>query len=126
MRQKLCEIKIWNMKAEKGYLTLDEIMQNDSLSELRAVALFLDTNKDKILFPEKFMGSLKNIVSREINELFDKSPDTPLVNVVTAMLTGMNEKMSPQMILEITDFIISKWQNLSAPKLRKVGELELA
>ena len=126
MRQKLCEIKIWNMKAEKGYLTLDEIMQNDSLSELRAVALFLDTNKDKILFPEKFMGSLKNIVSREINELFDKSPDTPLVNVVTAMLTGMNEKMSPQMILEITDFIINKWQNLSAPKQRKVGELELA
>ena len=113
------------MKNEKGYLTLDEIMRDDSLSELRAVALFLDANKDKILFPEKFMGSLKNIVSREINELFDKSPDTPLVNVVTAMLTGMNEKMSPQMILEITDFIINKWQNLSAPKLRKVGELEL-
>ena len=126
MPQKLCEIKIWNMKAEKSYLTLDEIMQDDSLSELRAVAIFLDTNKDKILFPEKFMGSLKNILSREMNELFDKSPDMPLVNVVTAMLTGMNEKMSPQMILEITDFIISKWQNLSAPKQRKVGELELA
>ena len=114
------------MKAEKGYLTLDEIMRDDSLSELRAVALFLDTNKDKILFPEKFMGSLKNILSREMNELFDKSPDMPLVNVVTAMLTGMNEKMSPQMILEITDFIINKWQNLSVPKQQKVEELQLA
>ena len=84
--------------------------------------------KDDLIFhiPKKYLGGIKYTTGLRLDRLHAENPDMPLVNVVITLLTGLNEKLPPEMILEITTFIIEVWQELSVPKSQKVGELQLA
>jgi hypothetical protein len=94
------------------YMTFEEALQDPSMSEFHEVIHFLEKNKNTILFPTKFMMSMKDSVIRKLRKLHAETPDMAFLNVVITTLTGRNENMTPDMILEITDFIIKEWQNL--------------
>lgn len=96
----------------KDSTTFEEALQDPSLSHFHEVIRFLEANGDKILFPTKFMMSMKDSVIRKLRKLHAETPDMAFLNVVITTLTGRNENMTPEMILEITDFIMKEWQNL--------------
>ena len=107
-------------------LTIEEVMQDKSLSGLLEAARFLEKNKDKIIFPKKYMMSLKHWVEEKVYRIYLNTPDMPLLKVVIVGLDGLYEKLPPEMILEITDFIMKEWQSLVVPNQEKVSELQLA
>lgn len=102
------------------YMTFEEALQDPSMSEFHEVIHFLEKNKNTILFPTKFMMSMKDSVIRKLRKLYAETPDMAFLNVVITTLTGRNENMTPEMILEITDFIIKEWQNLQQKAIEKV------
>ena len=102
------------------------IVEGVTQSDLLLATRFLEENKDKIFFPKKYLGGIKYTTGLRLDRLHAENPDMPLVNVVITLLTGLNEKLPPEMILEITTFIIKEWQELSVPKPQKIGELQLA
>lgn len=92
-------------------LTFEEIIADPSLERYHKAAQFFKENENKILFPEKFMASLKSIVRRDLQNLYLEKPQLPLSKVVAVTLEGMNENMSAEMIKDITAFILDKWED---------------
>ncbi len=101
-------------------MTFEEALQDPSLTHYHEVIHFLEENEDKILFPKKYMMSLKQTVDLSLRELFQEAPDMPHLKVLTTTFDGMNDKLPPEMILEITAYILKEWDNLSvtAPKIK--------
>ena len=93
-------------------MTAEKVLQDPSLAHFHEAIHFMEKNKDKIFFPEKFMLNLKHWVTQDLKILYRKSPNMPLLDVVITTLTGMNEKMTPEMITEITNFAMTKWESL--------------
>lgn len=91
--------------------TFEEIIADPSLERFHKAAQFFKENENTIIFPEKFMTSLKSIVRRDLQNLHAENPRLPLSKVVALMLEGMNENMSAEMIKDITAFILDKWEN---------------
>lgn len=95
-------------------LTFEEIIADPSLERYHKAAQFFKENK--IIFPDKFMASLKSIVNRDLQNLYAENPQLPLSKVVALMLEGMNENMSAEMIKDITTFILDRWGNKASFK----------
>jgi hypothetical protein len=109
-----------------NYMTFEDVLKDPSLSSFHEVVHFLEEKKDTILFPEKFMATLKDILARKIRRILSETPDMPLIKVVITSLTGVNENIEPEMLLEITAFIIKEWEGLTVSKQEKVSEFQFA
>ena len=72
---------------------------------------FLEQKGDKIIFPKKYMASLKSLVSQDIKRLKVENPEMPIQKVIVTILNGLNEKLPSGILLEITEFAIKKWEN---------------
>lgn len=92
-------------------LTFEDILADASLERYHKAAQFFKENDNKIIFPDKFMASLKSIVRRDLQNLYAEQPHLPLSKVVAVLLEGMNDNMSADMIKDITAFILDKWEN---------------
>ena len=92
-------------------LTFEEILTNPSLERYHKAAQLFKDKGNTIIFPDKFMASLKSTVRRDLQNLAAEKPHLPLSKVVTTLLEGMNENMSAEMIKDITAFILDKWEN---------------
>ena len=95
------------------YMTFDEALQDPSLSHYHEIIHFLEENEDTILFPTKYMMGLKHCVEQSIRELYNKNPKMPILLVVIESLSGMYDKLPPEMILEITAHIMKEWESLT-------------
>lgn len=107
-------------------MSFEEVLQDPSLSRFHEVIHFLEKNKNKILFPKKFMMSLKHIMKQKLIRLHRETPNMPLIKVLITSLTGVNENIEPEMLLEITAFIIKEWEDLTVSKPQEVSELQPA
>jgi hypothetical protein len=105
-----------------------EQRQARKLAMYREAAEFLEKNKDTILMPQKFMADLKLILIKDLKKLHQDHPEMPLLKVIFTVLTGVNDKISAKMILEIVPFIIEEWQSLEQKIVAQItnSELELA
>ncbi len=92
-------------------LTFEEILEDASLERYHKAVHFFMENENKIIFPDKFMASLKSIVRCDLQKLAVEKPYLSLSKVVATMLEGMNENMTADMVKEITFFILDKWEN---------------
>jgi hypothetical protein len=105
-------------------LTFEEILENPSLERFHRVTHFFMENENKIIFPDKFMASLKSIVGRDLQQMALENPHLSLSKVVATMLEGMNEDMTADMIKDITAFILNKWENrrtVNAPNRQELA-----
>ena len=96
---------------------MENILNETSSPNLLAGFHFLEQKGDKIIFPKKYMASLKSLVSQDIKRLKVENPEMPIQKVMVAVLNGLNEKLPSDMLLEITEFAIKKWEN-STPVLQ--------
>ena len=96
-------------------MTFQEALQDPSLSHLHDAIRFLQENEDTILMPKKFMSSLKSILSLKVRRILTENPEmhTSSLKLLIAALTGVNEKIPPEMVLEITAHIIKEWETLT-------------
>ena len=106
----------------KDSMTYEEALNDPSLAHFHDAILFLKENKDTIFFPKKFMAGLKYIVAQDIRETLHDNPDMPPLKLLLTTLTGVNEKIPPEMVLEITAHIMKEWESLTAAA-KKENEL---
>ena len=107
-----------------NYLTFEAALQDPTLAHLHEVIHFLEKNDGTILFPKKYKTGLKSLVSRDIKNLFQEKPTMPIAKVVATILDTLNDKLPSDMVLEITQFIIEKWENLSVETRHKRSVLQ--
>lgn len=107
-------------------MSFEEVLQDPSLSRFHEMIHFMRANKDKIFFPKKFMMSLKHIMEQKLIGIHRETPDMPLIKVLITSLTGVNENIEPEMLLEITTFIIKEWEGLIVAKQQEISELQPA
>ena len=91
-------------KNQEGQYLLPEQVQ-------RAVD-FVKNNKGKTVFPEKYFGGLKMDMLLHLQQLCEDEPDIPLKEVVIRMVKDIPEIVPADKILELTAFVISKWEAL--------------
>ncbi len=112
---------------KSNHMSFEEALGDPSLSHFHEVIHFLEKNKDTILFPKKFMSGLKSILSMKIRRILKEQPDlqaSPLKLLIETLI-GVNEKLPPEMIIEITAHIIKEWETLTVSTKQATEELEL-
>ena len=107
----------------KDSMTFEEALQDPSLTLIHEAIHFLEANEGKILFPVKYMGGLKHLVGQSLRRLYRQNPTMPIRAVVVESLSGLNDQLTADMVLEITAFIIKEWENLTTSP-QTVGELQ--
>ena len=89
----------------------ENVLNETSSPNLLAGIRFLEQKGDKIIFPKKYMACLKSLVSQDIKRLKIENPEMPIQKVIITILNGLNEKLPSDMLLEITEFAVKKWEN---------------
>ena len=57
--------------------------------------------------------------------LFEVNPSTPLKEVIIHAITGLNDDLPDYLLLEMTQFALKRWKNLSAEALQKNSDMQL-
>lgn len=107
------DINLTFQRVSEKSLTHEEILANPELSQFHDVVRFLQKRGNRPLFPEKFEMSMKRLVSRTIDMLFDETPTMPLTKVVAAVMNKLPDNVPPPLLLKMTQIAIEKWDSLS-------------
>ena len=76
-------------------------------------------------FPKKYKAALEHVISQKLIMLFEVNPSTPLKEVIIHAITGLNDDLPDYLLLEMTQFALKKWKNLSAEALQKNSDIQL-
>ncbi len=79
--------------------------------------LQLPANRKNAYLKEKYRKSLKTVTRFRIKDLLDEHPEWPLKAILVAILDGYNPALPPEVLLEMTRFIIAEWQKQPQPEL---------
>lgn len=82
---------------------------------------FFAQHKDTIPYHKSYLLAQQDNISGKLRQLRLAHPDLPLTKVVTSILNELPENMAPRLVRELTLFIIEKWENPSAAKLKKTA-----
>jgi hypothetical protein len=107
-------------------ITSEKILQMPELAHLYKAVLFLEKNKDKILFPEKYEASMLNVTLDKTDDFFNEQPNMPLKDALIAILSSYTTQLSGELLLKVTQKIIERWEKLSKEVPHSAPELELA
>jgi hypothetical protein len=99
------------------------IAQNPEYAHLYEVVDFLE-NAPRILFPKKHEVSVIYIAEEEAYDLLIANPHLSLKETLSKVLISCEDGLKGDVMLKITEKVISQWEKLSIPKLE--SELQLA
>ncbi len=118
------DINITFQRVSEKSLTYQEILDNPELSQFHDVVRFLQKRGKRPLFPEKFEMSMKRLVSRTIDTLFDETPTMPLNKVIAAVMDKLPNDVPPPLLLKMTQVAIEQWESLSQDAVKEQVEKE--
>jgi hypothetical protein len=95
-------------------ITFDEASKMPELAHFHEAIQFMEKKPVGSLFPKKYEAALKHVVVRDTQTLFAEHPDMPLKNVVSEILSRLNEGVSADLLLKMTQVIVKEWTNSSA------------
>ena len=107
------DINITFQRVSEKSLTYQEILDNPELSQFHDVVRFLQKRGNKKLFPEKFEMSMKRLVVRTADTLFDETPTLPLNKVIATIMDKLPDDVPPPLLLKMAQVAIEKWESLT-------------
>lgn len=111
---------------ENKQITMEEALEMPELAHLHEAIRYVQTTPFKKMFPNKYKALVEDSVLQKTYELFEKSPDMPLKNVVSTVLAhAYDDSISAELILQMTQLIIQKWVHLSTPIYENKGVEEM-
>jgi hypothetical protein len=93
--------------------------------ELQNVYDYLKKTPFSKAFPNKYKATLKSKAAEKTYALFIQNPEMLLKTVVTTVLNDLNDDLSPELLVEITQFIVGKWKHFSATANLQKSTVEL-
>ena len=100
------------------------IAQNPEYAHLYDVVDFLENAPPKSLFPKKYEASAISCALEEAHRLLEENPHLSLKETLSMVLTYCEEGLKGEVLLKITQKVITKWEELSIPQPE--SELQLA
>lgn len=100
-------------KTSKKSLTYQEVLETPELAHFHDVVRFLQTSPRHKIFPEKFEMSMKRLVVRTADTLFDETPTLPLNKVIASIMDKLPDDVPPPLLLKMTQIAIEKWESLT-------------
>ena len=64
-------------------------------------------------FPKKYKAALEHVISQKLIKLFETNPSTSLKEVIIQAITGLNDDLPDYLLVEMTQFALNKWKDLS-------------
>lgn len=64
-------------------------------------------------FPKKYKAGLEHVISQKLIKLFEANPSTSLKEVIIHAITGLNDDLPDYLLVEMTQFALKKWKDLS-------------
>jgi hypothetical protein len=79
-------------------MTEEDILQTDVLFE-------------NAFFKEKYRKGLKTLTLNDMSQLKKQHPNWQLTDILSAIIKDYNPELPPSILREMTQFIISEWEN---------------
>ena len=70
-------------------------------------------------FPKKYKAALEHVIAQKLIKLFEANPFTSLKEVIIHAITELNDDLPDYLLLEMTQFALNKWKDLSTEALQK-------
>lgn len=93
-----------NMSIGASPMTKEEILQTEAVLK-------------NAFFKEKYRTGLKNLVKSDMKLFKKQYPEWQLKDVLVAVIKDFNPELPSPILLEMTQFIISEWENTRQKKL---------
>ena len=106
--------------------TSEQIKQMPELAHLYEVVRFIEKNKGKILFPEKYQASMTDLAKVRTVKCFNEQPTMPIKDVLVSILGSFTTDIPGFALVKMTEEIIKKWEKLSETVLQQEHELAIA
>lgn len=107
-------------------MTSEEILKMPEVARFYEVVRFMENNKGKNLFPEKYEKSMLNVTVDKTDAFFNEQPNMPLKDALVAILSSYESQFAGELLLKVTQKIIERWEKLSKEVPHNEPELELA
>jgi hypothetical protein len=104
------------MEKNKEFISNEGTVASPELAQqFQDIIDYIEKTPFSKIFPKKHKALIKVSAKRKTYELFEKSPEMPLKNVVTTVLADLfDDTLSAELILKTTELIIQNWEHLSA------------
>ena len=106
--------------------TSEQIKQIPELAHLYEVVRFVEKNKGKILFPEKYQASMTDMARVKTIEFFKEHPTMPLKDALVSILGSFTTDIPGFALIKMTEEIIKKWEKLAEAVNCQENELAIA
>jgi hypothetical protein len=102
-------------KATMSEKSIRQALTDPKYADFATELMMLEENQDKIFYQSKYLAAQKDYLFEKIERIRKTQPRLPLKDVLSVLLKGVPENVSSNMLLEITRFIITEWEN--APEM---------
>lgn len=102
-----------------GSYTYEEILAMPELSHFHEAIRFLQKTPKHEVFPRKFELSMQDIATYNVYLLFEENPKISLNEVVSAVMSKLPKDLKPQMLLNLVQITIEKWEELTNEAMSK-------
>jgi uncharacterized protein (DUF2267 family) len=99
---------------EEKQLTLEKILEMPEMSDWHAAIRYAQTTPFSKMFPKKHEMSLSRVITLRVRRAFEENAHTTLKDVVSTILGGLKDDISPELIVKMTQLIVDEWTKLSA------------
>lgn len=105
------------MEKNKNFIANDGTLASPELAQqFEDIINYVQVTPFKKMFPNKYKALVEQSILEKTYELFEKSPNMSLKNVVSTVLRdAYDDSISAELILQMTQRIIDEWGYLSKP-----------
>lgn len=94
-------------------MTVEEILEDTSLSGFHAFVRKVENTPASQLMPKKHAMALTSISEMETRKLFMTDPNMPIKKVLTTIFDWLTDDIPAPLMLKLTERIIEVWSELS-------------
>ena len=107
-------------------IELSEVLKDPEMAkQIQDVIRYVENTPFSKMFPEKYENSIERLVAQRTRKLFKEQPHLPLKDVVSTVLTSLQDDLSAALLLKMTRVIIEEWEYVSTTVYTHKGVEEL-
>ena len=105
-------------------MTSEQALKTLESERLYEAVRHLENMSAEDIFPKKYAAGIEHVAIQNTYKYFEHNPNMPLKEVVAAILANLKPNLSSELLLNVTQTIIQKWEKLAKTAHQTENELE--